>query len=80
LVNLLNMNVLFPQGWHCVSEGVPVEMGASDLYTLWKLTAAYSVPLISLLRHGDVNLDIIRSEEGKIFLKFITDEVGCSVP
>ena len=52
-----------------------MEMFAPDLYSLWKLTAPYSVPLISILRHSNVNLDIIRSEAGVLFLRNLT-QVG----
>ncbi|ELU16141.1 hypothetical protein CAPTEDRAFT_214304 [Capitella teleta] len=52
-------------GWHCVDEGLPVNIGSSDLVSLWESSGSYMLRILGILKHSKVNLRILNTLDGE---------------
>ena len=57
--------VYFFQGWHHADTGISVDIGGQDLVNLWQLTAPYMARLIAIIKHSNINLNIINTIIGQ---------------
>ena len=67
------INVVTPlfQGWHAGKEKYPVNLSGEDLVRLWKLSAPYMARIVAILKHSEINLHIIHSDDGAKLIEIL---------
>ena len=53
------------QGWHCVDSGISIDLSAENMLNLFELAAPYMVRVLSILKHSNIDLQVVKSPEGE---------------
>ena len=53
------------QGWHCVSDGFDIDLSGPGLLSVWQAAAPYMGQVMAILKHSDINLNIIQTAQGE---------------
>lgn len=57
------------QGWHCVHDGIPIDLAGKNLVTMWRLVSPYMARILAILKHSHINLNMVTTAEGEKLVK-----------
>ena len=56
-----------------MTDGVEFGLSGSELRLLWQLAAPYMARILAILKHSNINLHIIRQDEGAKIMKILQE-------